>query len=325
MDESWIVTLPCSRAQAEALTADHPDLAAIVPAPALVASEEDEAADRWRIDAYFETRPPRASVQLLGRALGINARRLPRARAVPAHDWVTMSQAGIEPVSAGRFYVHTGTNRAELPDGAVPLRIDAGLAFGTGTHATTSGCLLALDRLARQGRRFKDILDVGTGTGLLAFAANHLWPRAAIFASDIDPVSIDVSADNAAQNGIALGAGRGRVTLAVADGVRHPAIAARAPHDLIIANILAGPLIELVPALAAIARPGTVLLMAGLLKEQRANVVRHARRSGWRLDDSGGDAEWPVLQFTLRERSPWRRIPRASGSGGLPPGDFGSW
>ncbi|MFM6853489.1 MAG: 50S ribosomal protein L11 methyltransferase, partial [Sphingopyxis sp.] len=189
-----------------------------------------------------------------------------------------------------------------------------------------AGCLRQIDRLRRIGRAYRSIIDVGTGTGLLAFAAMHLWPRAYTLASDIDPVSVRVTGENAAANGVPLGRQRGQLDLVVADGTGHPFIAASAPYDLIIANILAGPLITLAPALAAIAMPGTTVILAGLLNRQRAAVVSAYRRAGFRLDDDGGDAEWPALRMTMRQRVGWRRPVRAGGGGaGLPPGDFGSW
>lgn len=325
MTDSWTVTLPCNRAQAEALTGDHPGLAAIVPLPVLVASEVDEDSDRWQINAYFEGRPPKSAVQALGRLLGVSAAKLPKAVKLAAEDWVTLSQQGLEPVRAGRFYVHTASDGPDDTPGVVSFRIDAGQAFGTGHHATTAGCLAALDALRVAGRRFGTIVDIGTGTGLLAFAALHLWPRATAIASDIDPVSVRVSAENAAENGVALGRRRGELALVVADGTGHPAIAGRAPYDLIVANILAGPLIALAPALAQIAAPGGTLILAGLLSKQRAAVVRAYRRSGWQLVNNGGDAEWPALVLRLRAKHGWRRPVRASGSAGQPPGDFGSW
>ncbi len=134
-----------------------------------------------------------------------------------------------------------------------------------------------------------------------------------------------VSAENAAANGVALGTRRGELALVVADGTGHPAIAGRAPYDLVIANILAGPLIALAPALSRIAAPGATLILAGLLSGQRTAVARAYRQAGWRLADDGGTNEWPVLVLRMRIRHGWRRPVRASGSAGQPPGDFGSW
>lgn len=321
----WIASFSATRASAEMLTGEPPELAALEPVPVIVASEEDEAADRWRIDAYFEDKPPRAALGAIGRLLGLSPAKLPAAKPLPDDDWVTMSQAGLEPVRAGRFHVHTASDAPDDRPGIVNFRIDAGQAFGTGHHDTTAGCLAAIDALHRHGRRFRNVADIGTGTGLLAFAAMHLWPRAHAIASDIDPMSVRVTAENAAVNGVALGGNSGELALVVADGTQHPLIAARAPYDLVIANILAGPLIALAPALAAITAEGGTLILAGLLDRQRDAVAGAYRRAGFRLDDGNPGAEWPVLRLTLRARHGWRRPVRASGSAGQPPGDFGSW
>src|SRR5205085_10266565 len=162
-----------------------------------------------------------------------------------------------------------------VPPGAMPFEIDASLAFGTGQHATTAGCLEALDQLERDGARFENMADIGTGTGLLAFAALALWPEAKCIATDIDPIAIDVSRDNAAINHVKLGHGEGELLLAVADGMDSPLLAARAPFDLIIANILAGPLIELAPDFTNALGPGGTVILAGLLDTQ-ADAVRSA-------------------------------------------------
>jgi ribosomal protein L11 methyltransferase len=322
---SWKLTLPCTRAEAEHLSGEVMELARLDPMPTLVTSEEDEAGDRWRLDVYFDGRPDMASVAaIIGAVPSARGGRYVAER-LPDADWLTMSQQGLAPVSAGRFFVHTSHDDPSAVPGTVNFRIDAGQAFGTGHHDTTAGCLLAIERLHREGHRFTDIIDIGTGTGLLAFAALHLWPRSHAIATDIDPVSVGVTADNAAINGVALGQGVGAVALAVADGTDHPLVHLRAPYDLIIANILAGPLITLAPAFAAIAAPGTKLVLAGLIASQRAAVVRACRRAGWRLEHDGGDAPWPVLTLTMRALPGWRRPVRTRGQGGLPPGDFGSW
>lgn len=321
----WITSFPCNRAEAEALTGEHPALSGFDPAPVLVASEEDEDSDRWRIDLYTDAKPPRVLVQMVGRALGIAPRRLPSPAALPDTDWVTLSQTGLEPVRAGRFYVHTGSDAPDKTPGTINFRIEASQAFGTGHHDTTAGCLSAIDALGARGRRFDHIADIGTGTGLLAFAAMRLWPRAYAIASDIDPASVAVSAENAEANAVPLGRGRGQLALVVADGVAHPAIAERAPYDLLLVNILAGPLITLAPALAQIATPGAVLLLAGLLGKQRSAVVAAYQRHGWRLDDDGGDVAWPTLRLSRRRSWGWQRPVRSDGRGGLPPGDYGAW
>jgi ribosomal protein L11 methyltransferase len=208
-------------------------------------------------------------------------------------DWVTMSQAGLQPIRAGRFFVHTPTYRGH-PPGTIAFEIDASLAFGTGQHATTSGCLEALDRLEREGAKFRSIADIGTGTGLLAFAALALWPEAKCIATDIDAIAIDVARDNAAINGVKLGHAAGELLLSVADSMDSPLLSARAPFDLIIANILAGPLIELAPDFVKVLASGGRVVLAGLLDTQADGVTAAYEKLGLTLRERGS-GEWPVL------------------------------
>jgi ribosomal protein L11 methyltransferase len=207
---------------------------------------------------------------------------------------LTQRPKGLEPIRAGRFFVHTPTHYNQRPEGAVCFEIDAGLAFGTGQHATTAGCLGVLDALASSGQSYTNIADIGTGTGLLAFAALALWPEARAIATDIDPIAIEVSRDNAAINGVPLGHGVGELLLAVADGMDSAMLTARAPFDLLIANILAGPLIELAPAFARAAAPGGTIILAGLLDTQAGAVVEAYAAEGCSVIESGS-GEWPVL------------------------------
>ena len=196
MTESWKLTLPCTRAEAEVLAVA--DLGHLDPPPVLNVSEPDESQpDAWQLDAYFEGRPSRIVLRRV-HELVPSARRIePRAVPVADQDWVSLSQSGFEPLEAGRFRVRTPEQVARPGDFVIP----AGLAFGTGQHATTRGCLEALDRLKREGKVFRNHIDVGTGTGLLAFAAMRLWPSASATASDIDPISIQVVRENMALNG----------------------------------------------------------------------------------------------------------------------------
>ena len=290
---SWRATVSCSRAQGEAITdADGLFLASDSP-PVLVADEPDEGKpDQWLIHAYFDHPPTSEELEALVSLGKGNA----QVEQLGEADWVTMSQAGLQPIRAGRFYVHTPTYRG-VPPGTIPFEIDAGLAFGTGQHATTSGCLEALDRLERQGSQFRNLADIGTGTGLLAFAALSLWKGARCIATDIDPVAIDVARDNALINGVKLGHGSGELLLGVADGMDSPLLSARSPFDLIIANILAGPLIELAPAFAEAIAPEGVIILAGLLDAQATQVAAHYSKLGLNLSDPGS-GQWPVLVLT---------------------------
>ena len=286
---SFRVTVPCTRAQGEAIGGADELFPGADNPPVLVADEPDEKKpDEWLIHAYFDHAPAADEIALLS-SLGSGP---PQIEKLAEQDWVTMSQAGLQPIRAGRFTVHTPTYPPE-PD-RINFEIDAGLAFGTGQHATTSGCLEALDLLERNGCKFTNIADIGTGTGLLAFAALALWPEARCIATDIDPIAIDVSRDNAAINKVALGQGTGELLLGVADGMDSPLLSARAPFDLLIANILAGPLIELAPDFAnAVATGGTVML-AGLLDTQ-ADAVSAAYKQLGVMEISRGAGEWPVL------------------------------
>jgi ribosomal protein L11 methyltransferase len=286
---SWRVTIPCNRAQGEAIE-QLEDLPAFGESPpVLVADEPDESRpDDWLIHAYLEHEPTPDEIAALA-SLGSGA---PKVEALGEDDWVTMSQQGLEPIHAGRFTVHTPTYRPE-PD-RVSFEIDAGLAFGTGQHATTSGCLAVLDQLERDGAQFSNVADIGTGTGLLAFAAMALWPDARCIATDIDPVAVDVARDNAAINSVALGHGSGELLLAVADGMDSPVLTARAPFDLLIANILAGPLIEFAAAFAGSVEQDGRIILAGLLDTQADNVIAAYAAVGCSLEYRSA-AEWPVV------------------------------
>ncbi len=293
---SWRVSLDCTKAEAEAL----PDTGDLFPEldnpPVIVAEEPDEKQpDMWRIHAYFDRQPGWEELKVL-EALAADGDPV-LERLDDSTDWVTVSQAGLVPIRAGRFFVHTPPHYKDRPADAIAFEVDAGLAFGTGQHATTAGCLSALDALASSGQSYTNIADIGTGTGLLAFAAMALWPRAKAIATDIDPVAIDVSCDNAAINGVKLGHGAGELLLAVADGMDSPMLAARAPFDLLIANILAGPLIELAPAFAHATAPGGTIILAGLLDTQANAVVEAYAAEGCSVVERG-PGEWTVLVLT---------------------------
>lgn len=322
---SWIVSLPCTRDEAEALSGELPELDALPEAPVVVTREIDEDAGLWQLDAYLDAKPGAALVKLLQALVPSAKGETPIVEKLPEEDWVTLSQQGLEPVRAGRFFVHTSSHADRVPQGTVPFLIDASQAFGTGGHDTTAGCLAMIDRLARQGAAPRNIADIGTGTGLLAFAAMAMWPRARTIASDIDTASIIVTRDNAAINGVPLGRGGGRLALAVAPGTDHPAIRHRAPYDLVIANILAGPLITLAPDISAATAPGGHAILAGLIARQMEPVLAAYRAQGFRLAARGGSAEWPCLLLVKRRRYGWRRKERALHRASPSDATFGSW
>src|ERR1700742_2516199 len=189
---------------------------------------------------------------------------------LPDQDWIRLSQEGLPPVRAGRFFVYGAHDAGQVPHGVIPMKIEAGLAFGTGHHETTALCLSVLSDLARE-RSFRKVLDLGCGTGLLAIGAAKLWKRP-VLASDIDPVAVDVTRDNAIANGVAP-----LVRAVTADGLTHPVLAAAAPYDLIVANILAGPLTHLAPGIVRALAPGGMLVLSGLLHYQENLVLSFYR------------------------------------------------
>lgn len=298
-ETSWKITLPCTRAEAEALASATDPFPTLEEPPVLNTMEPDESKpEEWLLEAYTEGKPDAETVAAVHALIPSAARRKPKVEKVEEQDWLTLSQAGLEPIRAGRFYVHTAAHADAIPGDATVFRIEAGRAFGTGHHYTTTGCLMMLDRLRRQGARYSMIADVGTGTGLLAFAAMSLWPRAHAIATDIDPVSIEVTAENADVNGI----NRERIALAVAEGVDHPLYRELAPFDLVIANILAQPLIELAPSISATLAPGGTLILAGLLDTQAEAVTAAYRREGMRLADTIRLGDWTILMLRKRNR-----------------------
>jgi ribosomal protein L11 methyltransferase len=311
MSDSWKVTLPCTRTEAEALKEDISPLALLEFPPVLMTSEAQGEA--WRLDAYFDDEPTGEMIGLLRSLAPSAAGAEPAVERVEERDWVTLSQQGLEPIRAGRFFVHTPQHREAAPADAIALEIDAGRAFGTGQHETTSGCLVSLSLMKDGGASVSNLLDLGTGTGLLAFAALRLWPSARAAASDNDPVAIEVSEENAAINSVRPGRARGQLELIVAEGLEHPRLQARAPYDLVIANILAGPLIALAPSVARAIAPGGRLILAGLLDHQAPAVAAAYRRQGMMLTGRIDRGEWPTL--VMRRRRTLPLSPRGRGSG----------
>lgn len=260
----------------------------------------ETAPGAWAVTVYFPDEPNGDVLRRLGeivrQALG-PAAPSPVVAALPDIDWVAKSLADLKPVRVGRFFVHGRHDRAKILPNALAIEIEASRAFGTGHHGTTAGCLAALARLARR-RRFANVLDLGTGTGVLAIAAARLW-RCPVLASDIDPVSTRLAAENARLNGAAR-----EVSAVTAAGFRHPSMAGRAPFDLILANILAGPLVALATEVARHLAPGGNLILSGLLPAQGRLIEASYTRRGLgflRRDVRDG---WLTLTFAAPRRRP---------------------
>jgi ribosomal protein L11 methyltransferase len=224
---------------------------------------EEPFADGAVVEALFTDKPDAA---YLSRIAGHTITVAP----LPDQDWIKLSQEGLPPVRAGRFFVYGAHDAGQVPHGVIPMKIEAGLAFGTGHHETTALCLAVLSELART-RAFRNVLDLGCGTGLLAIGAAKLWKRP-VLASDIDPVAVEVTRDNARANGVAP-----LIRAVTADGLTNPILANGAPYDLLIANILAGPLTQLAPSIIRALAPGAMLVLSGLLRNQEGLVTSFYR------------------------------------------------
>ena len=230
---------------------------------------EDRAADGWRLTAYLVQPPDEAG--LAARIAAAAARAgIPapdfRIEAVRDIDWVGHVHSRSPPVAAGRFFLHGSHFTGAAPPGSIAIRIDAGAAFGAGGHHSTRGCLLALDRLGRDGE-CRNALDMGCGSGVLAIAMARMW-GCPVLACDSDPVAVAVARDNAAANGVA-----GHVRIVRSHGFRNAAVRPGAPYDVIAANILARPLARMAPAIARHLAPGGLVVLSGFLGEQAASVT----------------------------------------------------
>lgn len=254
---------------------------------------EVEAHGIWRVDALYDEEPDLDTLRKLIEGAQTETGIEPAALAIaplPDEDWVTRSLEGLEPVRAGRFFVYGSHDADRVPAGAIPLLVDAGQAFGTGHHETTSGCLEYISELVTPGHPV-NALDIGTGTGVLAIAIAKL-ARVNVLASDIDPVAVKVTRANARANGVGP-----FVTAVTARGFGHTALAARAPYDLIVANILARPLVALAPAFRTHLRPGGTLILSGTLRTQEAMVAGAMRLQGFRLVSRKPKGDWVTLRM----------------------------
>lgn len=275
---------------AEAVAAD------LVEGDAAPARPGAARAAAWRVTAYFAVRPDEAAIRTLfgevAAALGLRAPDFALAP-LPARDWVAEGAARTPPVRAGRFLIHRDRTDAPAPGAALGIELAAGMAFGTGTHASTLGCLLALDALARarRARRIRRVLDLGTGSGILALAAARLWP-ARVVATDIDPVALRVARENAARNGLAP-----RLSFALGPGPRALGRSARR-FDLVLANILVRPLAAMAPALARRVAPGGLVVLSGLLAGDENEALAAYRAQALALVRRVPVAHWVTLVLT---------------------------
>ncbi|MFY0647533.1 50S ribosomal protein L11 methyltransferase [Sulfitobacter geojensis] len=254
--------------------------------------EMEDGSGLWEVGGYFEDAPDETALAVLSAAMGAKPFVVSQ---LPETDWVAHVRRELAPVEAGRFFVYGSHDADKVPDDCEPLLIEAAMAFGTGHHGTTLGCLRALDRLATDGFAGKNVVDVGCGTAVLAMAAARIWPET-VLASDIDEVAVEVAQANVTANGL-----DGRVECVEAAGFDHTQLAAAAPFDLVFANILKGPLIALAPDMAAALQPGGYAILSGILNEQADEVIEVYARSGVNLMRRESIVDWTTL--TLQKKT----------------------
>jgi ribosomal protein L11 methyltransferase len=253
------------------------------------ALEPDKPTGPWRVEVYFARAPDEAVVRsLIAVASDETLAAAAVFGAVAAVDWVAASLEGLEAVRVGRFVVHGAHGRDRVRTGDIGIEIEAALAFGTGHHGTTRGCLMMLEDVARR-RRPQCILDVGTGTGVLAIAAARRFNRI-VAAGDIDPIAVTTARQNAIHNGAGA-----RVRPVRAAGLAHPDLRRHAPYDLVLANILARPLRGLAPHLRQVMAPAGEIILSGLLASDVPGVLSSYRSQGFVLRRRSDLEGWATL------------------------------
>lgn len=284
------VSVALTKDQAYALVdavSERDDLAAIASA------HENEATGEWIFEATCTERPAlEAFVELARQTLGGTVE-FSVELLDPEVNWVAKSLEGLAPVVAGGFFIHGSHDADKVPSGMQSIRIDAALAFGTGHHETTTGCLEAIDRVLKR-KRPKNPIDVGTGTGVLAIAlAKRL--RLPVLASDIDPVAVETTISNARDNGVSK-----YIQAVEATGLDNSRIIAKAPFDMVVANILAGPLVSLAPDMNRLVTRGTTIILSGILIKQAQRVVAAYARLGMVVRFKILKKEWATLVLEKR-------------------------
>lgn len=259
---------------------------------------EVEGTPRWRLTGYVDGAPDQAaitaSVSAAADGAGLKTPEIGFAP-VAQKDWVAEVEKTLTPIHVPPYYVFGSHIRDTPPANAIAIQIDAGLAFGTGNHETTQGCLQAIEAVY-DGRSPSSPIDIGTGSGILAIAVAKRF-GIDVMASDIDPIAIDVARENAAINGVG-----DRLRFAVSDGLDSAEITEAAPYDLVLANIVANPLIALAPDIAAISAPGGYVILSGILREQADNVIAVYSDAGLSLGDRIDLGNWTTLILTRPAR-----------------------
>ncbi len=258
--------------------------------------EMEDGSGLWEVGGYFEEAPDTAALAVLAAAFGAKEFNISE---LPETDWVAHVRRELAPVEAGRFFVYGSHDAEKVPEDCEPLLIEAAMAFGTGHHGTTLGCLRALDRLANDGFVGKRVVDIGCGTAVLAMGAARIWADP-VLASDIDEVAVDVARANVAANGL-----EGRVECVEAAGFDHPSLSSAAPFDLVFANILKGPLVALAPDMAGVMQEGSYAILSGILNEQADEVIAVYAQNGINLHHRESIGDWTTITLLkMNENAP---------------------
>lgn len=248
--------------------------------------EVEDGTGTWEVGAYFVEKPDEIGLDLL--AAAHDARPFAVSE-LPEVDWVAAVKRELSPIVAGRFFLYGSHDADKVPTDSVPLLIEAAMAFGTGHHGTTQGCLTALDRLASESFVGKNVIDVGCGTAVLAMAAAKIWPGT-MLASDIDEVATDTAVANIQCNDL-----EGRIDVVTCPGFEHDDITAKAPFDLVFANILKGPLVGLAGDMGRYCAPGAYIILSGILNEQAEDVLNAYAEQGFTRSEPLVFGEWSTL------------------------------
>ncbi|UWQ14849.1 50S ribosomal protein L11 methyltransferase [Aliiroseovarius sp. M344] len=248
--------------------------------------EVEDGSGTWEVGGYFTEAPDAAGLALL---TALHKAKDFTVSELPEVDWVAHVRRELSPVEAGRFFVHGSHDADQVPDGKIALLIEAAMAFGTGHHGTTLGCLQALDKLAEQGFVGKNVVDIGCGTAVLAMAAARIWPNP-VLASDIDEVAVDVAKANVDANNLSE-----QVFCVEAAGFNAPELQAALPFDLVFANILKGPLIGLAPEMAKSLSTKGYAILSGILNPQADEVIAVYVENGFNLVQRTEIVDWTTL------------------------------
>ena len=254
--------------------------------------EVEDGSNTWEVGVYFVEKPDEIALDLLA---AMNGARPFAVSELPETDWVAEVKRELAPITAGRFFLYGSHDADKIPDDCVPLLIEAAMAFGTGHHGTTQGCLQALHNLAKRGFVGKSVVDLGCGTAVLAMGVAKIWPGV-VLASDIDEVATDTASANIACNNLG-----GRVNVITCAGFDHPLLRNNAPYDLILANILKGPLIALSEDMGESCSAGGYVILSGILNEQAGGTKSAYEAHGFVEVEHLIVGEWSTLCLQKRK------------------------